>query len=264
MQKNRKHISFSEIKIWNECPHKHKLLYIDNLKLFKGNEYTAFGKAIHAVSENFLVDPPSESPSDFFEKEFLKELRSLSDDNPDLVLRADMVKDMRAQGKLLAPLIIPALKEHFDEYDVFSVEEELYQEISNDKKYKGFVDLVLKKDEEYHIIDWKSCSWGWDARRRTDRMTTYQLAYYKNFFCEKHNVDPKNVKVYFGLLKRTAKKNHVEIFDVTCGDKKIKNSLKLMEHALYNIDKKNFVKNRLSCHSKFGPCEFFQTEHCKR
>ena len=95
-------------------------------------------------------------------------------------------------------------------------------------------------------------------------MTTYQLAYYKNFFCEKHDVDPENVKVYFGLLKRTAKKNRIEIFDVACGDKKIKNSLKLMNHALYNIENKKFVKNRLSCHGKFGACEFFQTEHCKR
>ena len=55
MQKTRNHISFSEIKIWQECPHKHKLYYLDNMRMFKGNEYTAFGKALHAVSENFLV-----------------------------------------------------------------------------------------------------------------------------------------------------------------------------------------------------------------
>lgn len=264
MQKNRKHISFSEIKIWEECPRKHKLLYIDNLKLFKGNEYTAFGKAIHAVSEFYLTNPPDMDPSDFFETEFLKELKYLRRDVPDMNLKPSMVKDMRTQGRMLAPLIVPALQKHFGEYEVFSVEEELYQEILNDKRYKGFIDLVVKKGEEYHIIDWKSCSWGWDARRKNDRMTTYQLAYYKNFFCEKHNIDPNNVKVYFGLLKRTAKKNHVEIFDVTCGSKKIKNSLKLMEHALYNIEKKNFVKNRLSCHGKFGACEFFETDHCRR
>ena len=264
MPKNRNHISFSEIKIWDECPHKHKLLYIDNLRLFKGNEYTAFGKAIHAVSEHYLTSPPAADPSDFFETEFLKELKDLRDDVPGLEFKAAMIKDMRTQGRLLAPLIEPALKDYFGEYEVFSVEEELYQDIVNDKKYKGFVDLVVKTGEKYHIIDWKSCSWGWDARRKNDRMTTYQLAYYKNFFCKKHNIDPENVNVYFGLLKRTAKKNHVEIFDVTCGNKKIKNSLKLMEYALYNIDKENFVKNRLSCHSKFGACEFFQTEHCKR
>jgi len=264
MQKTRNHISYSEIKIWDECPHKHKLSYLDNLRIFKGNEYTAFGKAIHAVSEYYLTDPPIADPSDFFEKEFLKELKDLRGSTPDVDFNVNMIKDMREQGRALAPLIVPALKEMFDEYEVFSVEEELFEDLDNNKKYKGFIDLVVKKGEEYHIIDWKSCSWGWDARRRADKMTTYQLAYYKNFFCEKHDVDPENVKVYFGLLKRTAKKNRIEIFDVACGDKKIKNSLKLMNHALYNIENKKFVKNRLSCHGKFGACEFFQTEHCKR
>ena len=68
---NRKHISFSEIKIWQECPYKHKLSYIDDLRMFKGNEFTAFGKALHAVSEKFLVEETEETPSSYFEKQFL-------------------------------------------------------------------------------------------------------------------------------------------------------------------------------------------------
>ena len=32
--------------------------------------------------------------------------------------------------------------------------------------FKGFIDLVVKTpDGKYHIIDWKTCSWGWDAQR---------------------------------------------------------------------------------------------------
>ena len=262
-QNNRKHISFSEIKIWQECPYKHKLSYIDDLRMFKGNEFTAFGKALHAVSEKFLAEETEETPSSYFEKQFLDELKSLNSDVPDLHLRPDLVKSMRTQGRFLAPLIKPSLKKYFGEYEVFSVEEELYEDIKDDKKFKGFIDLVLKKGDEYHILDWKTCGWGWDMRKRSDKMITYQLAYYKNFFCEKHDIPPEKVKVYFGLLKRTAKKDHIEIFDVTCGVKKIKNALKLMDHALYNIGKSNFVKNRLSCHGPFGPCEFFKTKFCR-
>ena len=50
------HISFSAFKIWNECPHKHKLVYIDKLKGFEGNEYTAFGTALHSVCEEKLAN----------------------------------------------------------------------------------------------------------------------------------------------------------------------------------------------------------------
>jgi hypothetical protein len=263
MQKTRDHISFSEIKIWQECPHKHKLYYIDGLRVFKGNEYTAFGKALHAVSENFLVKDMTETPEEFFEEEFLKELKLLGRESPDLELRPDLVSQMRTQGKDLAPLIQPSLKDYFGEYEIFSVEEEILHELHVETNFKGYIDLVVKKDDQYYIIDWKTCSWGWDARRKADRMTTYQLAYYKNFFCEKHSISPDKVTACFGLLKRTAKKNRVEIFEVGCGNKKIKNALKLMEHALYNIDKQTFVKNRLSCHGKFGQCEFYKTKHCR-
>ena len=51
----RSHISFSELKLWNECPFKHKLVYIDEVKKFLGNEYTAFGTAIHEVCEKSVL-----------------------------------------------------------------------------------------------------------------------------------------------------------------------------------------------------------------
>ena len=58
--------------------------------------------------------------------------------------------------------------------------------------------------------------------------------------------------------KRTAKKNHVEIFRVSSGEKKVKNALNILNKAVYNIRKGNHPKNKLNC----GKCEFFRTEHC--
>ena len=39
-----KHISYSELKTWAECPYKRKLSYQDRVKKFVGNQFTAFGK----------------------------------------------------------------------------------------------------------------------------------------------------------------------------------------------------------------------------
>ena len=72
------------------------------------------------------------------------------------------------------------------------------------------------------------------------------------------NIDLKDIETYFALLKRTAKKNHVEFFRVTSGPKKTQNALKLLNTALYNIKKKRYIKNRLSC----ARCDFRHTEHC--
>tara|TARA_R100000234_G_C4958533_1_gene160699 strand:- start:600 stop:872 length:273 start_codon:yes stop_codon:yes gene_type:complete len=90
-------------------------------------------------------------------------------------------------------------------------------------------------------------------------MVTYQLTLYKHHFARKHNIDPKMIETHFALIKRTAKKDNVEIFRVTSGPRKTENALKLLNKAIYNIQKKKHIKNRLSCRG----CEFHKTEHCR-
>jgi len=251
-----KHISYSELKIWAECPYKHKLMYINRVKSFVGNEFTAFGKAIHEVCE-FSIAGILDDPEEFFNLTFEKEISSIN------LEENKLITEMRDQGRALIPHIIPEVKKTFGEYEVFSVEEKLYEDINDvdfDYKMKGFIDLVLKtEDGKYHIIDWKTCSWGWNLEKKTSRMITYQLTLYKKFFCQKHNIDPDIVETHFALLKRTAKKDHVEIFRVTSGPKKTKNATALLVRALKHISKQHYVKDRRSCNR----CDFYKTENCK-
>ena len=257
----RKHISYSELKTWAECAWRHKLQYIENLNPFKGNEFTTFGTALHAVSEKYLIEDDDTDPAEYFETQFLDELKSLKTNDPALKLNPKLITEMRSQGITLAPMIIPALKEHFGDYEIVSVEEKLYEQMEViDLKFKGFIDVVIKKGDTYHVIDWKSCSWGWNRDKKTDRLITYQLTLYKLFFAKKHNINPKNIKTHFGLLKRTAKQNQIEIFEVSSGAKKTENALNLLQKAIYNISNERFIKNKLSC--KY--CPFDDTEHCKK
>ena len=197
------HISYSELKNWNHCPFYHKLVYLDKVTRFEGNEYTAFGNVIHDVCEKKLLLETIDD--DFFVEEFKKRLKKLESKNV--------------------------------EFDI---------------------DAVIKVGDKYHIVDWKTCSWGWNAKRRSEPITTYQLTLYKKFFCQKHKIDPKNVETHFALLKRTAKENRVEIFRVTSGPRKTENALKLLKKALYNIVNGKHIKNRLSCYR----CELHKTEYC--
>jgi len=253
------HISFSEIKYWNKCPFYHKLVYVDKLKGFEGNEHTAFGSAIHSTCEKLLVENNFE-PLGYFKEQFLEELLKVPNREN---FNRKLISDMKGQGESLLPDILEATKEYFGEYEVSSVEEKLFEPIKEflqeEYNFKGYIDIVFKtKDGKYHIVDWKTCSWGWDARRRSDPMTTYQLTLYKHFFALKNNIDPKNIETHFALLKRTAKQNKIEFFKVTSGPIKTENALKLSLKALYNIHSKNYPKNRLSCRN----CEFYKTEHC--
>jgi|TARA_R110000824_G_scaffold43928_7_gene128230 ATP-dependent exoDNAse (exonuclease V) beta subunit len=252
------HISFSAIKNWDFCPFYHKLTYIDKVKLFKGNVYTAFGTALHETCEKLAYDDALEYESTF-KQSFKNELQKLTDIPEE---HATLITEMKGQGLELASMILAALSLKFPGYKVVSAEEQIIQPVKDcvtDYDYKGFLDLVIQTtDGKYHIIDWKSCSWGWDIEKKTDRITTYQLTYYKNFFCTKHNIDPEKVETYFGLLKRTAKKNKVEFYRVSSGPRKIKNALNILNQAVYNIHNNNHPKNLLKC----TRCEFNKTEWC--
>ena len=170
---------------------------------------------------------------------------------------------MMKQGNKIIPEIDDALSDYFEEYEVLAVEMPLYEPIDNEEhKFKGYIDAVVATpDGKVHIFDWKTCSWGWDAKKRSEPMVTYQLTLYKHYFCQKMNVDPKDVETHFALLKRTAKNNNVEFFRVTSGNIKTKNALKLLNTALYNIKNQRYIKNRLSCTGGYG-CKFYKTEHC--
>ena len=258
------HISFSELRNWKHCPFYHKLTYIDKIDGFVGNEYTAFGRAIHDSCEKLLLEGDNGEMYGFFMKKFEKEIEDLLIKEVDL--KQELVDQMTTQGENILPYVLPEIKEYFEDFEVVSTEEQLMVPIdlpakeAEGYKFKGFVDLVVKTpDGKYHIIDWKTCSWGWDSRKKAEPMVTYQLTLYKHYFAKKHNIDPKNIETHFALLKRTAKKNNVEFFRVTSGPRKTENALNLLLKAVYNISQKRFIKNRLACKG----CEFYKTEHCK-
>ena len=252
------HISYSELKDWKFCAHYHKLTRVDKIDGFTGNEYTAFGSAIHSVCEKKLLQ--EEIEEDFFVEELKKNISELDGE-----INNKLVSDMETQGKNIIPEIDDALSDYFEDYEVLAVEMPLMEPIDGhpDYNFKGYIDaIVATPDGKVHIFDWKTCSWGWDAKKRSDKMITYQLTLYKKYFCQKMDVDPKNVETHFALLKRTAKKNHVEFFRVTSGPRKTENALKLLNTALYNIKNERYIKNRLSCTSGYG-CKFYNTEHCQ-
>jgi len=233
---------------------------VDKLPYFSGNEYTAFGTAIHKACEEKIPNREADAYS-VFQNSFIDELKALKEENHEF--NKKLVLEMRNQAKLICDNILSSVLEHFGEFTVVSIEEELLEDINDfdsyGRKFKGFIDLVIKTpDDKYHIIDWKTCSWGWNSKKKADKIVNYQLTMYKHFFSRKHNINPKNIETYFALLKRTAKKDNIEIFRVTSGEKKTNNCLSTLEKSVINMEKGIPIKNRLSCRY----CKFYKTENC--
>jgi len=258
------HLSFSAVKDFTFCPHYYKLSRVDKIKPFTGNIFTAFGTAIHSTCEEMLLKNFSIKEEEYFYRQFYLELKKLDKDILESYDDDEQDKFIEQGYNVLSEF--PAFMEKtFGNYRVISTEEQLRCKISlseqtvHDYDFLGFVDCVIKtEDGKYHVIDWKTCSWGWDFRRKTDTMTTYQLSYYKHFYSKMSGIPFEDLETHFVLLKRTAKKDIIELVKVNNGSKKVNNALKVLENTAYNVDSENFVKNKLSC----GKCDFRKTVHC--
>ena len=119
---------------------------------------------------------------------------------------------------------------------------------------------VATPDGKVHIFDWKTCSWGWDAKRRSEPMTTYQLTLYKHFFARKMGVLIRRMWRRTSLFSREHQRRiKLSFSELPLVHERQQNALKLLNKALYNIKNKRYIKNRLSC--RF--CAFNKTEHCR-
>ena len=146
------HISYSELKNWDFCPFYHKLTYLDKIKIFEGNVYTAFGTALHETCEKLALDNRSDYKS-VFQNSFKKEIEKLKDIPDD---HKPLLNEMKTQGLELASMVLYALNTKFPGYKVVSSEEQIIVPIDDvevEYNFKGFLDLVIQTpDNKYHII----------------------------------------------------------------------------------------------------------------
>ncbi len=276
-----KHISYSEWKNWSICPYYHKLTYIDKVKQFQGNIYTAFGKALHTLCEETLTKTEQYKSSEkiitLLKEEFVKELKALPVEEQQRANNDFNLREWMDKGIEIIPDLYRTLVNKFgklgEDWHVLAAEEKLYEPIPEftdaEKKFKGFIDLVVmsEKDKKVHLIDWKTCSWGWKREKKSDKTLAYQLVFYKHFYAQKYDVEPKDLECHFVLLKRTAKPgSKVEFVRVTAAKKRTQDAMKALTTALYNITNERYIKNRnscVNCKQRPGACEFYRTEHCK-
>jgi hypothetical protein len=157
------------------------------------------------------------------------------------------------------------VEETFPDWEYVDAEHELYEPIEGTTHaFKGFIDGIIKakgaRDKSViWLIDWKTSSWGWSREKKSDELVRAQLVLYKNFWATKMNVDPKDVRCGFVLLKRSAKPgNHCELVTTSVGDVTTGRSLKVINNMISSVKRGVAIKNRSSCMF----CDYRETEHC--
>lgn len=199
MEKIIKHISFSEYRLYASCPFRHALE--KQLGYEQGsNEYLMFGSALHSSIEEIVNKKINRI---LYEKTFTKFLEQES--NPATV-KSYFGRQWIKQGTAILQEL--NFFERFKDWEVVGVEYPLYEPLytTDDKEvnFKGVIDLVLKKDDKYLILDWKSALNPWNLDKKLEDKGFFgQLALYKHFYSKKFGIPLENITTRFVALART-------------------------------------------------------------
>lgn len=254
------HVSFSELRDWQECSFRHKLRHIDKLDLFEPSPILDFGTAVHSSCENYLKTRVMDS-----EIALAKIMKAFEDNKGKEAYQEKMLAPFLKEADAILAEVPKFLDENFPEWECIDAEHYLYESIEKyPHAFKGFIDGIIKTkgkrgEELYWILDWKTTSWGWNMDKKSDPDVARQLVFYKNFWSKKKGINPKNVRCGFVLLKRTGKEGaRCELVTVSVGDVTTERSIKILNNMLGSIRRGIAIKNKNSC----TYCPFKDTEHC--
>ncbi len=280
-------ISYSQLSMYNDCPLRWKLNYVDDLRISESNIHLIFGTAMHEVLQEYL------------ENMYYSSIKNADVLNLEEMLRDKLVEQFKlaeeSDGK--APCTKEDLQEFFQDgcdiidffrkrradyfqkrqYELIGCEVPIDVDLKNNVKIVGYLDVVLKHipTDTITIIDIKTSTRGWNKWMKADKNKTQQLLLYKNFYSEQYNHPMDKIDVEYFIVKRKLWENtdfpqkRVQKFVPANGKpsiNKVINGLNLFlensfsENGEYKTDKIFANPSKKAC--RF--CEFNQTEYCSQ
>lgn len=257
------HVSFSEMGDWKACSWRHKLKFVDRIDADRPSVHMDFGTAVHAACESFL------RTKEMDRRVFLDALRDLWKEHADKLMpeeyTVESFRSFGAEGLAILPEVPKWLDETFPGWEYVDAEHFLYEPIlKHPHAFKGYIDAIIKAPNPKGkvltwLLDFKTCGWGWDAKKKSNPDVCAQLVLYKNFWCTKTGTDPKDVRCAFVLLKRSAKPGrHCELVATSVGEVTTERTLKVINNMVSSVKKGVAIKNRNSCTF----CAYRNTPHC--
>lgn len=283
----KEHVSFSELRLFNECGWKWVLLKVYGLTTDEKSFQMEFGKAVHSGME-VLYDPtlgefmhPDERVRAATEHAlgmYDASLPTLGPMHPSDLKESVRIRDFipRFYADCLA---CPEL----DGIVTLKSELRLHEPISRTDGlslyFKGFIDITfvkkLKRKTVIYIADFKTCQWGWPAFKFQDIEVISQLLLYKHFFCKLTGADPRNVSIAFILLKKKPKDGDltVDVVKIGAGPKATERALEYLQTTItamhgysyelnYNACKRGWIDPETK-EERSAQCPFLDTEHCR-
>ena len=288
----KEHTSFSELRTWLECPHLHKLVYIDKITVEEEEDdshYLDYGTILHETIEKWLASNVMDidsceknlrsvwSEKGYDSQEYIQRL-ARSAEEARWVYKHKNIEEHISYARNCLSSLPEWMNEQFGDWKLVSAEERFYEptkhvlghsSINGVFKFKGFIDAIIlsrkadkrgKVREKYWILDWKTAPpGGWSIKKQQDIKAWGQLAFYKKFWAIRESKSIKDIGCAFVLLKKTKETDKaLTRINVSVGPKAIEKIDKKLGSFVESQKSKLVLKNRTSC--RF--CDYRGTKHC--
>lgn len=267
----KEHVSYSESKDWNECSWRHKLKYINKIKLDPDKPHLDFGQAFHAVAEESVLNRNLTNGKEIA----LKVLAEAIEKNKDNEFYKDIDIDVWAEkiAAELVPEALALLDKEIPGWTTQNSEEDLYEPITilgeskhNDIRIKGMIDAVLcqvvKGKKIWWLIDWKTANKSWGKAKLMDKNVTSQLAIYKQTWAAKHKIPLSSIRCAFVVVVKDGKPGkRCKFHKVSVGPTTTAKSLKVINNMVWAI--KNGIAIKMKNDNTCRFCPYKGTEWCK-
>lgn len=211
-----KTISYSQFALYNECPHKWKLMYIDKNKPDNQNINLTFGTAMHETLQHYLTIAFEQSAkeadrmdlSGYLYQRLVENYKLNLEKNNNIPFTNRMEMDeFYRDGVEILEFIRKKRTEYFPtkNYRLLGMEVPLLERVGDYNVYlMGFIDMVIldERDNKITVYDFKTSARGWGDKEKKDENKKAQIIIYKEFFSKQYGVSIENIDVIFFILKR--------------------------------------------------------------
>jgi hypothetical protein len=274
----KEHVSFSELRLFNECNWKWFLRKVAAVVADDDRSFQMdFGKAVHAGMELLYSSGPKAGDaveasllaSKIYDEALVQYgLGSVPELHPSDLKEALRIRDLLP--KIFADaLLCPDLQDIRPLRSELQLMEPIQRTDGLEVKFKGFIDIIyvkkLKTKSVIYIADFKTCQWGWQAGKFDDIEVISQILLYKHFFCKLTGADPRNVTVAFILLKKRPKRlskkgEEPVVYDLSVDVCKVGGGPKATNRALDYLQTSVTAMHSYSYEQNFNVCKRVWTD----
>ena len=277
-------ISYSQISMYNECPYRWKLNYVDKLRVFESNIYLIFGTAMHEVLQTYLEVMYHDSVKnadllpleEMLRDKLIEQFKIAEEDDGKAPCTKEDLQEFFQDGVDILDFFRKKRADYFSKrsYKLMGCEVPIDFNLKNNIKIVGYLDIVILDEitNTIKIYDIKTSTRGWNKWQKKDENKTQQLLLYKQFYSKQYNHPIDKIEVEYFIVKRKLweeamfPQKRVQKFSPASG----KPSMNKVNTRLLNFIDTAFTENgdqkddMVATPSKKACkwCEFRKTEHC--